>query len=157
MAEIPPEMMALERVADNEFENQERLYRRVPPESFDGDEPSVAAVELPDMSVGRGKYGRPEWLLLHEDHRGWGVIYFVVRDIPPDREIIQAGIIAFTLEPRHVPLAKNYPHSEVWVFREGVHICKKDMNLHLLDPDFHLRWRERIVLASHVAIPPQSK
>jgi hypothetical protein len=27
----------------------------------------------------------------------------------------------------------------------------------LLDPDFHLRWRECIVLASHVAIRPKGQ
>lgn len=155
MAEIPHEMMTLERQADDNFSDEERLFRRVRPESFDGDEPSIASVELPDMSVGRGKYGKPEWLLLDEDRHGWGVIYFLVRDLPPGIEILQAGIMSFSLEPKHIPLARNYPHSEVWVFRDRVHICSNAKNVHLLDPDFHLRWRERIVLASHIAIPPQ--
>jgi hypothetical protein len=43
----------------------------------------------------------------------------------------------------------------VWVFRDGSHICKDNNNEHLLDPDFHLRWRECIVLASQVRIQPQ--
>jgi len=156
MAEIPPEMMQNGRAADDDFADDERLFRRVKPESFDGDEPSIAAVELPDMSVVRGKYGKPEWLLLDEEYHEWGVIYFHVGDIPPGVEIIQAGILSFRLEPKHVPYHKNYPHTEVWAYRDGAHICRKDDNLGLLDPDFHLRWRERIVLASHIAIRPQS-
>jgi hypothetical protein len=61
--------------------------------------------------------------------------------------------VPFTLEPRHVPLRHNYPHSEVWVSRDGIRIGRD--NLHLLDPDFHLRWREHIVLASRIVIQPR--
>jgi hypothetical protein len=64
------------------------------------------------------------------------------------------GAIIFTFSPEHVPLKKNYPHSEIWVFRDHVHICKKDKNVDLLDPEFHLRWRERLSMLAHVIIQP---
>lgn len=155
MAEVPPEMMTLERGPDHEFHEMERLFRRFPPTCFDGGEISIAAVELPDMSVIREKFGKPEWLLLDEEFQGWGVLFFLVRDIPPNEEILQAGFMSFSLEPKHVPLKKNYPHSEVWVFHRGIHICKNHNNLELLDPDFHLRWRERLVFAAHLVIRPK--
>ena len=63
MAEIPHEMMSNGRVVDDNFQDDERLFRRIKPEHLDGDEPSIAAIELPDMSVGRSKYGSAEWLL----------------------------------------------------------------------------------------------
>ena len=154
MADVPPEMMTQGREPDQAFNEMEKLYRRFPPDCLDGDEISIAAVDLPDTSVIRDKYGRPEWLLLDDHFDEWGVLYFLVRDIPPRREIWHLGVIPFTLSPRHVPLKHNYPHSEIWLFRDGEHVCRSNKNLDLLDPDFHLRWRECIVLASHVAIVP---
>jgi hypothetical protein len=158
MADIPPEMMTRGRAPVQEFPDDEFLYRRFHPDNVDGGEIAIDAVELPDVSVNRARFGPPEWLLLDEGCAGWGVLAFRVRDIPPRREVWHEGVVAYTLEPRHVPLHNNYPHSEVWVFREGVHIVRGSRanpgNLHLLDPDFHLRWRECIVFASHVVIQP---
>ena len=85
----------------------------------------------------------------------WGVLGFLVRDIPPNREVFQHGVLAFLLEPRHIPYQRNYPHSEVWVHRDGAHICRANNNVDLLlDPDFHLRWREWMTPASKVAVYP---
>lgn len=154
MTDIPAEMMAQGRQEDPNFDDDEKLYRRFSPDKLDGNEISIAAVALPDMSVGREKYGKPQWLLLEDDYADWGVLAFLVKDIPPNRNVWHEGVIAFVLEPHHVPYKNNYPHSEVWVLRDGSHICRKNKNLDLLDPDFHLRWRECIVFASHVAIHP---
>jgi hypothetical protein len=160
MAELPPEMLTGSRTVDPDFDDDEWLFRRVRGEDFYDGTVAVDAVELPDMSVNREKYGPAEWLLLHEDFELWGVIKFRVRDIPPDREIWHEGVIAYTLAPQHRPLKYNYPHTEIWISREGVHIVRGDSNnpgnLHLLDPDFHLRWRECIVLASKIAIHPRA-
>src|SRR5258708_39342136 len=141
MADVPPEMMTNARQPDPVFGDDEFLFRRFSPENLDGAEVSVAAFELPDMSVLREKYGQPRFLLLDDEFVDWGVVGFRVRDIPPNREIWH-GPLAYALEPRHVPLRYNYPHSEVWVYRDGVHICQSANNEQLLDPGFHLRWRE---------------
>jgi hypothetical protein len=159
MADLPPEMLMSGRHPDQHFADEERRYRRFAPESLDGNEISIAAFALPDMSVMREKYTKdPRWVLIVEECIGWGVLGFLVRDIPPRRELWHEGVIAYVLGPRHVPYQRNYPHSEVWVFLKQddgkVHICRADKNEHLLNPDFHLRWRECIVLASHVVIPP---
>ena len=157
MVEIPPEMLTRDRKPDPHFEDTERLFRRFPPGCLDGAEIAIAAVELPDMSVAREKYGQPEWLLLDDEFSRWGVFAFLVRDLPPKKEIWHEGVIPFSLEARHVPLKFNYPHAEVWVFRDGIHVCKQSQNVDLLDPDFHLRWRESIVFASHIAIAPTER
>jgi len=52
---------------------------------LDGNDISIAAVQLPDMSVIREKYGKPRWLLLGEDFTQWGVLGFLVRDIPSNQ------------------------------------------------------------------------
>jgi len=151
-------MMTRGRPAVQGFTDDEFLYRRFHPDHLDGNEIAIEAVELPDMSVNRSRFGPPGWLLLEEDYEDWGVLAFRVRDIPPKREVWHEGVVAYALEPRHVPLRNNYPHSEIWILRDGIRIVRKDGanpgNLHLLDPDFHLRWRECIVLASHIVIRP---
>ena len=153
MPDVPPEMMTNARPPDPVFADDELLFRRFSRENLDGGEVSIAAFELPDMSVIRAKYGQPRFLLLDEQFKEWGVVAFRVRDIPPNRAILH-GPLVYTLEPRHVPLKYNYPHSEVWIFHEGAHICREASNENLLDPDFHLRWRECLVLASHIKVFP---
>ena len=152
--------MAAGRPEVQVFAEDERLFRRFHPDHLDGDEIAIDAVELPDVSVNRERFGPPEWLLLDVGHEDWGVLAFLVRDIPPHRQVWHRGVVPYTLEPRHVPLRHNYPHSEVRVYREGIRIIRGDRqtpgNLHLLDPDFHLRWREHIVLASSIVIHPKS-
>src|SRR5437867_2558855 len=116
MAEIPPDMMTRGRPKDPAFRDDETLYRRFRPDDLDGRRISPDAVELPDMSVNRSKYGPPDWLLLGEEFLGWGVFGFTVGDIPP--QMVDKGVVVYTFAPEHVPLKYNYPHSEVWAFRE---------------------------------------
>lgn len=155
MTDVPPEMMAKDRPEDQHFADDELLYRRFRPEDFEGGEVAPEAFELPDMSVNREKYGPPEWLLLEEEYADWGVASFRVRDIPRDRPMLHEGVVAYVLSPRHGPLEYNYPHSEVRVYRNGIHLCRQNNNIHLLEPEFHLRWREHLSLASKVAIAPR--
>ncbi len=155
MPDIPPDMMTRDRPVDPHFADDEILYRRFRPEDFDGGEVAPEAFELPDMSVNRQKYGPPKWLLLDEAFAHWGVAGFRVEDIPRDREMLHAGVIAYVLRPEHAPEKHNYPHSEVRIFCDGIHICRDQRNLHLLEPEFHLRWREHLSMASRVAIPPK--
>ena len=116
---------------------------------------NAEAFELPDMSVNREKYGPPDWLLLDDAFSGWGVGAFYVEDIPRGEELLHRGVIAYLLRPEHVPLRYNYPHSEVRIYRDTVRVCRDNQNLHLLEPEFHLRWRERLSQASWIAIQPQ--
>jgi len=152
MAEIPNEMMTQGRPVDPVFQDDERLFRRFHPDDLEDGGISSDAVELPDMSVNRSKYGPPEWLLLDEEFEDWGVLSFRVDQIPV--ELIHNGQTHYTFLPQHVPHRRNYPHSEVWAFCEGEHVT--DQTMSLLDPDLHLRWRQTIAWQSKIAITPDS-
>ena len=156
MSNVPPEMMTLERTPDPDFAADEILFRRFRPEDFEKGEVPPEAFELPDMSVNREKYGPADWLLLEEAFRAWGVAGFRVRDIPHDEALLHLGVIAYVLRPEHVPLKFNYPHSEIRIFRDGVRICKNHANLELLEPEFHIRWRERLSQATWVVVAPHA-
>lgn len=156
MADVPAEMMRGDRKPDPVFADTEILFRRFRPDDFDAGGVAPEAFELPDMSVNREKYGPSEWLLLDDGFADWGVGAFYVEDIPRDEELLHRGVITYVLRPEHVPLRCNFPHSEVRVFRDNARICRENNNLYLLEPEFHLRWRERLSQASWIAIQPQS-
>ncbi len=156
MPEIPEEMKARGRTVDSVFLPEEWLYRRVPPIHWDDDEVLIEAIDLPDMSVNRGKYGPPEWVLLTSDeHAGWGVIGFQVESIPPPKQHL--GVFNYDFQPVHCPLAKNYPHSEIRVYEthlerhtDPVHITKNLANS--IKPDVLLRFRESLVRKCRIII-----
>jgi hypothetical protein len=115
MPELPDYMLREQREVDPEFEPDEQLYRRVPHAYWDDDEVELDAIEFPDMSVQRGKYGPPESARWDRGkYVNWGVIGFEVQDIPA--EIPFQGMVIYKMRPVHVPLKKNYPHSEVQIF-----------------------------------------
>ena len=116
MPELPPAMRTQGRAADQEFSPDEYLYRRVPLihwEEWD-DFIELDAIELPDMSVMRSKYAHPEWARFEGDdyeYHDWGVIGFRVGDIPTPLQHL--GVFLCTFRAEHVPLKRNFPHSEV--------------------------------------------
>jgi hypothetical protein len=154
MADIPNEMQTREREPDPHFTDNEILYRRFPPDYVEDGEVVPESFALPDMSVNRGKYGPPEWAIIHQDHATWGVSGFRVEDIPRDTDIIHLGVIIYALRPEHCPLKYNYPHTEVRVFRDSQHICAANDNTALLEPEFHIRWRERLSQLAWIVIQP---
>ena len=156
MPDFPSAMLRNGRPEDQAFHSDEYLYRRVPLKLWDdGDDPlEIDAVELPDMSVIRGKYGHPEWARLQsEEYSQWGVIGFQVQGIPPSLQHL--GVFVWTFTPWHVPLHKNYPHSEVRAYENNVHINAK--RSHYLDPDLHLRWRELLLRRIKKIIRPHEQ
>jgi hypothetical protein len=168
MPELPEGMMQHDKPVDDIFHADEQMYRRVPHEYWDDHHVNLDAVELPDMSVNRGKYSLPRWIrLTSPEFCDWGVIGFQVKEIPAEMQHL--GVHIFRFRPKHVPLKYNYPHSEVRAFYTKVeapaneeHInrefLKKEklLNLDTLFPDeLQIRWREqlrrkcRIVIKAH--------
>ena len=149
MPDVPDEMKTRGRPAMPFDDPSEYLYRRVSPTLWDEAGIEVDAVDLPDMSTNRARFGPPEWaLLVDEDCRSWAVVGFMVRDIPP--ELVHLGVERYAFSPMHAPTKNNYPHSEVRCFRNGVHInAKKD-----LDRELHLRWREKLLWKVRTFIRP---
>jgi hypothetical protein len=123
MPELPEGMMQLDKPVDDLFKRDEQLYRRVPHEYWEDDYVNVDAIELPDMSVNRGKYSQPQWVrLLGEQYHDWGVIRFQVKDIPGEMQHLGAHIFRFRC--KHVPHKYNYPHSEVQAFYSKIYFTR---------------------------------
>lgn len=135
MAEHPPEMLTGTRAPDPHFLKGELLFRRfLPQHLMPGKKVSPAAIDLPDMSVNRSKNGgRLEYVLVgHED---FGVISFVVDDIPP--QMLHEGC-CYSFRPVHAPEKKNYYHAEIQCFDfVGEHISAKAR----IPRRLLLRWR----------------
>jgi hypothetical protein len=150
MAELPAAMLRRGRGPDPDgFAEDESLYRAFEPDAIEGQTVAIDAIELPDLSVNRGKHGPPGWLLLLDRFEGCGVAEFHVRDFP--KELLHNGQPRYTFDIIHDPTDNNYPHSVIRAFDNGVHIT--DENKHRLEPDVHLRWRNRLRQRIRVRIP----
>ena len=154
MADVPEDMKQKERVEDPCFAPDEELYRRFPPDHFERDTVTIEAIELPDMSVNREKYGPPQWVLVeireNDNFEGWGVLAFEVRNVPA--EMPYRGTRIYTFGPKHEPERLNYPHSEIRAYENGNHVDFE--NAVLLEPEIHQRWRQRLLWKCRPVIKP---
>ena len=142
------------------FEREEYLFRRVPLDYWD--EPcdvrglDVDAVLMPDVSVGRSKFGHPEWVRFDviNGHffEGWGILGFQVQNVPG---VQYKDGIHFTFTPMHKPLEMDYPHSEIQAFENGNHIDEEHADE--LPEDVHLAWREKLLRKAAAIIKPRQK
>jgi hypothetical protein len=148
MARLPDYMLRRNRPLDQDFEPEEELFRAFGADDLEGDRVAIDAIELPDMSVNREKYGPPESLLYLDMWVGHGVAGFKVKDIPP--EMLHRGTRRFTFQVVHDPTENNYPHSVIQAFEGGTHIQLPTD----LDPELHLRWRRLMQMRMKVRIQP---
>lgn len=100
---------------DPEFEDSERLFRRIHPEHFMEGVLADAFLPFPSFSVNREKYSQPEDVI--RDHPTFGIAAFAVGDIPPELEGEPGQAFRFGVE--HAPLPDNYAHSEVHSYQNG--------------------------------------
>jgi len=152
MSKIPPGMRRNNRHVDPHFYQDEFLYRRIPLALWENaaDPVEVNAIKLPDISVGRSKYGHPEWLRLDKERyfEGWGVIGFQIQDIPAERW--HEGVFHFTFTTFHDPADWNYPHAEVRAFENNARIDLEEK----LPEDVHLKWRELLLRETKIFLKP---
>src|ERR1700722_18814569 len=95
------------RRSDQSFSEQEQLFRRVRQENFKRDgKPTLLAFDLPDMSVNREQFGTAEDSLQGFNPLDWGIVAFLVRDIPPRATWTHVAQL-YSLLPRHVPVGGN--------------------------------------------------
>ena len=133
------------------FVPDEVLYRRVPLILWASKNHDVEldAIELPDMSVARSRFGHPEWVrfdVVNNYHfEEWGVIGFEVRSIHP--RLWVNGTDEFTFAPAHDPLDLDYPHTEVRVYLNGAQVHLAEVIPHHVQ----LKWRE--LLTSYAVAP----
>ena len=97
-----------------EFDGAEFLYMRYGCNDFLDGQLVPAAIHFPRTSLNRESLSEPEDVLFAESgtYNGLGVVGFVVSDIPPC--ILQPDGPAYSFWMKHVPLAHNYSHSEIW-------------------------------------------
>jgi hypothetical protein len=162
---------------EQSFAGTERLFRRVRGNNIGRDgKATLFAFELPDMSVNRELHGSAEDARKGFDRSEWSVVAFLVADIPPRADWHHLAQL-YRLLPRHVIAPGNFAHSEVRAWRkideDFVFItnrgpsefteddpdreCARGLPEALLDPDFHLRWRKHIALASKMALPCEAR
>lgn len=105
----------------SDFRAEERLYRRHRREDIVDGVILPSALPFPKkeentgQSVNRSAYSRPEDALWSPTKRldGMGVFEFPVSCLPLELTCPNTAR-CFTFWPKHVPLGKNYSHSEVW-------------------------------------------
>lgn len=120
-------MSRQDRPIDSDFQTTEFLYRRCVAKDIDPQYPDRLYPDqiafYPNWSVNREKYS--EWDdVLYPDHIDCGVARFRMKDVPARLE--SEGGIWFHWEIRHQPLEDNYAHSEVWSFKDMIHIPNDD-------------------------------
>lgn len=154
------------------FAPTERLFRRVHRASLLANgKPTLLAFELPDMSCNRELESTAEATRKGFRPEDWGVVAFLVGDIPP-RDTLLHLAAAYRLLPRHIPDRDNFSHTEVRVWHIGgnsllitnrTEMVADDPDRNsvlglpeeLLDPDFHLRWRKRLSKRAGIAAMPE--
>jgi hypothetical protein len=154
----PPPPAAMRRdgrpVVDT-FHPDEYLFRRVPTSIWDAPDPlpTVDAIELPDISVGRSLLGHPEWVRFDTVNgkyfNKWGVGGVQIKNIPPAFQ--PEGCPLFTYRAFHDPLEGDYPHSEIRAFEGEIHLSTEES----VPEDLHLEWRATLLGAIKVMIPPR--
>ena len=148
MASLPQGMLTGGRKPVLDFDDNEPLYRAFEEQDLDGDKVAYDAIELPDMSVNRGRFGPPCWLLHLDIWEGCGVASFEVQDARYNFQHL--GGIAYRFDVEHTPTPNNYPHSEVCAFEGARHIEPPEP----MDPAVHLRYRNRLRQRLRVVIRP---
>jgi hypothetical protein len=105
----------------NYFLADELLYRRCRREDILNGTILPSALQFPKkgentgQSVNRGRFSRPEDARWTETERldDWGVFQFPVSCLPQEATCRDTAR-RFSFFPMHVPLRKNYAHSEIW-------------------------------------------
>jgi hypothetical protein len=103
------------------FQPDEQLYRRFRRNDAMDGVILPSALQFPNkddntgQSANRSLFSLPEDALWTDNEKldGWGVFRFPASCLPEEAVCSQTQR-RFTFFPRHVPLRKNYAHSEVW-------------------------------------------
>ncbi len=158
MSKPPLAMRSNGRHLAPHFEKDEYLFRRVPLDYWDAPcdvrNLDVDAVQMPDLSVGRSKFGHAEWVRfdVFNNHffEDWGILGFEVQNVPTEQR--KGGVDLFTFDVVHMPEDMDYPHSEIQAFKNGAHIDQQRTDE--LPEDIHLLWRERLLRKAVAIIKP---
>jgi hypothetical protein len=122
-------MFSWGRKAQSSFDSTERLYWRFEDVAY-REEPAdpfqylrsrlQSQFRLPDQSVNRSRYSGPLDVLFPSGF-GEGVVSFCY-SYARDSRVGKSGkeSVWFDFVPQHVPITRNFGHSEVWIFRARI-------------------------------------
>jgi hypothetical protein len=149
----PVELIMGERVADQTFSDDEKLYIRF--DEILGEFVAPTSLICPNQSANRSTFCTdPEWVLLSElpetpdQFKDWGYGYVEVRDIPTP--LTPAGALMTEFRPFHDPFPYNYSHTEVRPYRSGGHVRKLKSNVRNL---FKITLCRRIIILKRPDLP----
>jgi len=97
-----------------------RLYHRCEDEDLDGDRLLAARIKFKNTSVNWSKYSKP-WDVIF-DNPQHGIVQFLVCQLPkelPKEQPTGGAAKLHSFSPGHVPLDKNYAHSEIWTYKDN--------------------------------------
>jgi hypothetical protein len=139
----------------------EDLYRRVPPISFEcGEDLDIDAIKLPDISVSRASCCEsPADVLFDPEGRfdDWGAYAVPVGGVPS--KMAFRGTYDYKIETVHCPTksGNNYAHSEIRAHESrngGPYVHVGTAMMKMIDPEFHLVFRQKLLEKLRVAIQP---
>lgn len=140
---IPHEMRRNGRAVDCIFSDDEPLYIRFKILDEDGRVP-MDQIRSTNQSVNRGKYSRPEWVLITENnvlgHFGYGL--FHVQDIPCT--ITKDGSPQYWFRISHSPEEWNYSHSEILAHKGSKTVSPAKKIHHTIKTEFRMWLRDKI-------------
>jgi hypothetical protein len=110
---VPDELRACGRACDPNFDPQENLFLRFQNQAGGRIEPTD--VRCPDQSVNRGKYSKPEWVLL-PSFPEWGIGCIKVADVPT--RLLKGDGTPVHFQVEHDPQEDNYAHSEIRAYAD---------------------------------------
>ena len=155
LSAIPEELFRNERPVVESFQENEKLYRRVPPNLVKRNRPAPAAMEPPDVSCQRSSLQSSPNITLQTadcqkiDTTGWGVCAIRISDLP--REVVSI-LRTYVVRPQHRPHKYNYPHSEISLFDNKGKLDQSRI-AELRDED-SLRFRNRLAQLAKWEIQP---
>jgi hypothetical protein len=114
-----------DRLADQNFSEDELLFRRFPKGSLVNGWPTPLTIHIEEdsgISVNRARYSLPQDVLEPDccegNHRtGMVVLEFAVNDFP--KRIAAGDGREYVFLPKHVPRECCYAHSEIWCNSSG--------------------------------------
>jgi hypothetical protein len=140
--DTPERLLRGERATDNQFDDDEKLYRRFLPNHPTQDIFQIERYQFyPAMSVNRERYSEPHDVLYDKVLNGqgfddWGVTYIRVKQAlllfnTSPLYTVQGNKstadVTYTVSVEHHPEEDNYAHSEIRILKDGEY--QENLNL----------------------------
>ena len=151
------------REVDPDFATTELLYRRCVENDINPNRPEQLLPDqisfYPDWSVNRSKYDEGHWedvlYVAYPNNLDCRVAAISVGAVPQEIASEGAGGSTYRWRVMHRPEETNYCHSEIWTFKEGIHIPNDNSPNVKLPPKVKKRFR--IILSEQARISRKAR